>query len=168
MQSGPTRWITAPKHKSRRGKRPSRPDLQIIGSVWTDLSPDLKLAWAHEIGDNKEQIIAQFKELVTKNRQLTAYEATQSNGYDSDFTADTQNSEGTFVFHALQAETEFNTSASLNSNGELEGITSSEPGGLIVNAADTKSILRNSTKQKSKRTLPRSSEMSSGAFRRTR
>ena len=63
-----------------------------------------KLAWARETGDNKECVIAQFKEPVTKNHQLTAYEATCSDGYDSDFTAKTQNSEGTYVFHALQAE----------------------------------------------------------------
>ena len=121
------------------------------------------MAWARETGDNKERIVAQFKEPVTKNRRLTAYEATRSDGYDSDFTANTQNSEGTFVFHALQAETEFDTSGSLNSNGELEGIAPCEPSGLIVNAAISKSILRNKNKQKPKRTIPQSSEMNSGA-----
>ena len=93
---------------------------------------------------------------------MTAYEANWNNGYNSDFTANTQNSEETFVFRALQAETEFDTSASVDSNGELEGIPLDNPSGTIVNAAATKSILRNGKKQ-SKRTLPRSSEMSSGA-----
>ena len=103
------------------------------------------MAWARESGDNKEKIIAQFKTPVTKNRQLTAYEANRNDGYDSDFTANTQNSEGTFVFTAYNAETEFDTSASVNSNGELEGSQPSEgpSEGLIVNAAATKSILRN-------------------------
>ena len=87
-----------PKDKLRRTRRPSRPELQIKGPVWTDLSPDLKMAWARETGDNKEKIIAQFKEPVTKNRQLTAYEANRNDGYDSDFTANTQNLEGTYVF----------------------------------------------------------------------
>ena len=116
------------------------------------------MAWARETGNNKERIIAQFREQVTKNRQLTAYEANRNDGYNLDFSANTQNSERTFVFQAVQAETEFDTSASLNSNGELEGNPPCE--GLIVNAAVTKSILRN---KQLKRTIPRSSEMSSGA-----
>ena len=82
--------------------------------------------------------------------------------YNSDFTTNTQNSEGTYVFRALQAETEFDTSASVYSNDELKGIPPCEPSGLIVNAAATKSILRNN-KQPSRRIVPRSSEMSSRA-----
>ena len=111
---------------------------------------------------NKEELTATFKEPITKNCQQTAYEATCSEGYDSDFTASTQNSEGTYVFCALHAETEINTSASVNSNGELEGISPYKPSGLIVNNAASKSILRNN-KQRSRHTVPRSSEMSSGA-----
>ena len=145
-----------------RCRKPIRTDLQIKGPVWTDLSPDLKTAWARETGENKEKIIAQFKEPVTKNRQLTAYEANRNDGYDSDFTANTQNSEGTFAFHAYNAKIEFDTSASVNSDGELEGVPANEPTNLIVNAAGTTSILRNGKKQ-SKRALPKSSEMSSGA-----
>ena len=103
--------------------------------------PELRTAWARELPENKDQVIAQFKEPLTKNRQLTAYEATRSDRYDSDFTANTQKSEGTYVFHALQARTEFNTTASVNSNGELEGISSCELSGLIVNTAASKSIL---------------------------
>ena len=71
--------------------------------------------------------------------------------------------EGTYIFHALRAEIEFNTTASVNSNGELEGISSSEPSGLIVKAAASKSILQNN-KQPPNYTLPRSSEMLSGAL----
>ena len=98
---------------------------------------------------------------MTKNRQLTTYEAIRYyDGYDLDVTANTQNPEGTYVFHARQAETEFNTSASLNSNGEIEEILSSEPSELTVNVAALRSILQN--KQLSRR-IPRSSEMSLGA-----
>ena len=119
-----------PKEKLRR-RKPIRTDLQIKGQVWSELSPDLKMAWARETGDNKEKIIAQFKEPVTKNRQLTAYEANRNDGYDSDFTANTQNSEETFVFTAYNAETEFDTSASVNSDGELEGVPADEPSNLM-------------------------------------
>ena len=83
---------------------------------------ELRSALAREDDRNKGQVIAHFKEPITKNRQLTVYEANCSDRYDSDFTANTQNSEGTFVFRALQAETEFDTSASVHSNGELEGM----------------------------------------------
>ena len=76
-------------------------------------------------------------------------------GYESYFIANTQNLEGTFVF---QADTEFGTSASVNSNGEIEGILPSESSELTVNAAASKSILR-----KPKYTIPRSSQMSTGA-----
>ena len=71
------------------------------------------MTWVCETCDNKKRIIAQFKEPVTKYRQLTAYEVTRSDQYDSDFTANTQNFEGTFDFHALQVEIEFDTSAIL-------------------------------------------------------
>ena len=80
---------------------------------------------------------------MTKNCQLTTYKATRSDKYDSDFAANTQNSDGTFVFHVCQVETEFDTSANVNSNKELEGILAYEPSGLTVNAAASKSILRN-------------------------
>ena len=111
--------------------------------------PELRIAWGREKEENKERVIAQFKEPITKNCQLNTYEATQSysGGYESDFTANTQNSEGIFAF---QAETEFDTSASVNSNGEIEGIPPSSE--LTVNAAaSSKSILQN--KQPSRRTI---------------
>ena len=54
-----------------------------------------------------------------KNHQLTAYEAwSYSDGYKSDFTANTKNSEGTSVF---EADTEFDANTSVNSNEEIEG-----------------------------------------------
>ena len=94
-----------PKEKLRQAHKPNWPELQIKGTVWTNISPELRSAWARKDDKNKEQVIAQFKEPITKNCQLTAYKANWSYGYDSDFTANTQNSEGTFVFGALQAET---------------------------------------------------------------
>ena len=79
--------------------------------------------------ENKEQVIAQFKEPKTNNCQLTAYEATQSysDGYKSNFTNNKQNPEGTFVFQA--DTTEFDANASVNSNREIEGTSD-----LTVNA----------------------------------
>ena len=81
------------------------------------------MAWVQEKEENKERVIAQFNILITKNHQLIVYEATRSysNGYDLDYTTNPQNSEGTLAF---QAETEFDTSASVNSNGEIEVILS--------------------------------------------
>ena len=96
-------------------------------------------------------MIAQFKVPVTKNRQLTAYEAEiqyEDGGYESEITANTHNSEHTYVFNA---ETEFDTNASVNSNGEIEG---NPPNELTVKAG----ILR-----KKQRALPKSSAMSAGA-----
>ena len=53
------------------------------------------------------KVIAQLSKPITKNRQLTAYQGNISqDGYDSDYTAITQNSEGKFV---LKVETEFDT-----------------------------------------------------------
>ena len=74
------------------------------------------------------------------NRQLTAYEAEiryDDCGYESDFTTNTHNSENTYIF---QAETEFDTSVNVNSNGEIEGNPSNK---LTVNAASSIGILRN-------------------------
>ena len=71
---------------------------------------------------------------------MTAYEAigSYSYGYKPDFAANTHNSENTYVFQA--DTTEFDTNASVNSNGEIE---SNPPSELTVNAAASKSILRN-------------------------
>ena len=91
---------------------------------------------AREDDKNKEQVIAQFKVLITKNRQLTAYKArSYSNGYELDFTANTQNSEAIFVFQV--DSTEFNTNVDVNSNGEIEGTSD-----LTVNTAVSKCILQ--------------------------
>ena len=78
---------------------------------------ELQMAWAREKEENKERVIAQFNIPITKSRQSTVYEGTRTyfNGYDFDYTTNTQNSEGTFAFNA---ETEFDTNASVNSNGE--------------------------------------------------
>ena len=59
----------------------------------------------------------------------------------------------------FQAETEFDTTYSVNSNGELEG---SHPTDVVVNKAASKSILRNK-RTPTKRVIPKSSDMSSGA-----
>ena len=66
--------------------------------------------------------------------------------YESDYTTNTQNSEGTFVF---KAETEFNTTANVNSNSEIEPT-------LIVNATKSNSILC----KRSRRTILKKSELS--------
>ena len=80
-----------PKPKLRRQRQPIRPELQIKDSLWSDILLELRTTWAQENPENKEQVIAQFKEPLTKNRQLTAYKATRSysDGYDSDFSANT-------------------------------------------------------------------------------
>ena len=115
--------------------------------------PGLRATWAREQDKTKERIIAQFKDHPTKNHQLSSYQGIVHDGYDSGFTANTNNLEGTFVY---RADTEFDTSASVNSNWELEAILPSE---LTINAAASKSILRG----KSKCTVLRSSQMLSGA-----
>ena len=58
-----------------RGRRPVRPELQIKGPLWSDISPELRAAWARESAANKEKVIAQFKVPVVKNSQLTAYKS---------------------------------------------------------------------------------------------
>ena len=64
-----------PGPKTKLRQKPSCPKLQIIGSVWTDISPELRSAWAQEDDKIKEQVITQFKVPITKNCQLTAYKA---------------------------------------------------------------------------------------------
>ena len=71
-------------------------------------------------------------------------------------TENTHNLEHTYVF---QAETEFDTTDNVNSNGKLEG---SHPTDVLVNKASSKSILRNK-RTPTKRIIPKSSNMSSGA-----
>ena len=140
-----------------RGRRPAqRPELQIKGPLWSDISPELRSAWARESAVNKEKVIAQFKVPIVKNSQLTAYKSDTNAGYESDMTENTHNSEHTYVF---QAETEFDTTDSVNSNGELEG---NHPTDVVVNKAASKSILR-TKRTPTKRVLPKSSDMSSGA-----
>ena len=70
-------------------------------------------------------------------------------------TANTHNSEHTYVFNA---ETEFDTNDTINSNGEIEF---NPPNELTVKAASSTGILRN--KRLQNRTIPKSSVMSAGA-----
>ena len=76
---------------------------------------------------------------MVKNSQLTAYRSNIINaGYESDITDNTHKSEHTYAF---QAETKFDTTASVNSKGELEG---NPPTNVLVNKASSNgSILRN-------------------------
>ena len=140
-----------------RGRRPAQqPELQIKGPLWSDISPELRSAWARETAVNKEKVIAQFKVPIVKNSQLTAYKSDTNVGYESDITENTHNSEHTYVF---QAETEFDTIDSVNSNGELED---NHPTDVLVNKAASNSILR-TKRTPTTRVLPKSSDMSSGA-----
>ena len=68
-----------------------------------------------------------------KNRQQTTYQGRSylQDGYRSDFAANIQNSEGTFVF---QSNTELDANTSGKSNGEIEGTRE-----LNINAAAWKS-----------------------------
>ena len=130
-----------PAHKLRQERQPIRLELQIKGPLWSNILPELRAAWARESTENKEKVITQFKVPVVKNSQLTAYESNiryADVGYESDVTDNTHNSEHTYAF---QAGTEFDTTASVNSNGELEG---NPPSDLLVNATSSiASILRN-------------------------
>ena len=119
-----------PPARSRRSSRqPLQKEQQIKEPAWSAIDGDLKKAWIRETNDNKEMVIAQFvaesKSIVpvTKNRNLHTVYLTESNdddGYKSDFTANTQNSEGTFQFDVNS--TVFDATADANSNGEiLEG-----------------------------------------------
>ena len=125
-----------PRPRLKRGMKPSCPELQIKAPLQAEILLELRAAWAGEQDKNKERVIAQFKEPITKNRQLTAYQSNSysHDDYESDFTANTQNSEGTFVF---QADTEFNANTNVNSNRQIEGTND-----LTVNAAVLKSIIR--------------------------
>ena len=90
-----------PPRKLRRERLPIRPELQIKGPLWSDISPELRTAWARESTENKEKVIAQFKVPVVKNSQLAAYRSdTLSAGYESDITENTHNSEHTYVSQA--------------------------------------------------------------------
>ena len=109
------------------------------------LSPEFKSAWARKKPEVKEKVIAQISEPITKNRHLTAYQSIfPQDGYNSDYTANTQNSEGTFVF---KADT-FDTSTIANDNGEIEPT-------VTVNAAKSDGILR----KRSNQTIPKKSEL---------
>ena len=96
---------------------------------------ELSTAWAQQQDNNEELLSAQFKDPPIKNSELSTYQGIVHDGYDSDFTTNTHNSEGTFVFIA---DTEFNANASVNSNGEMEGT----PSEFTINAAASRSILR--------------------------
>ena len=82
--------------------------MQIKEPVWSKIAGDTKTAWIWESDGKKEMVIAQFvtesKSIVpvTKNRNLHTVYMTNFNdgdGYNSDFTVNTQNSERTFQFN---------------------------------------------------------------------
>ena len=81
-------------------------------------------------------MIAQFKHPPTKSHQLSSYcgESYVQDGYELDYTANTKNTEGTFVSVAGR-DTEFDANASIDSNGEIEATLQSE---LTFNAAVSK------------------------------
>ena len=83
-----------------------------------------------EKNEIKQQVIVHLKDPPTNDHQLFSYQSNVHDGYDSDFTANTYNLEGTFIF---LAETEYYTNASINSNGEIEGTSD-----LTVNATTSK------------------------------
>ena len=111
--------------------------MQIKDPEWSKLKGETKKVWIQEDNDNKKIIIAQFvagsKSIVpvTKNRNLYTVFMSDFNdrdGYDSDFTANTQNSDGIFQFNVNSSL--FDTTTNNNSNVEiLEGSN------LNVNAA---------------------------------
>ena len=123
MKQGKTR----PKLRTRRSSsEPPCTEFQIKDLIWSRLMCDMKSSWIQESTDNKEMVIAQFvaeskaTDPVTKNRNLyTVYqiELKDSDGYNSDFTA---NSESIFQFNA--SSTMFNATVDNNGNGKiLEG-----------------------------------------------
>ena len=59
-------------------RRPVRLKLQIEGPLWSDILPELRTAWMRKKAENKEQVIAQFKEplklldlILTDTNQIT-------------------------------------------------------------------------------------------------
>ena len=137
MQPSATRGKIKTKTKITQEQTPSYPKLQIKVPLQAEILPQLRALWAREQDKNKEHVIAQFKETITTNRKLFSYQSIVTDSWDnhdSNLTANTQNSEGIFVF---QANTEFNANASVNSNGEIRGTSN-----LIVNAVASKSILQ--------------------------
>ena len=100
--------------------------------------PELQTTWVRETPENKEKVIAQFKVPVVNNRQLTAYKADMMMVVMNRTSLKIpHNSDNTYVY---QVDTEFDTSANVNSNGEIEGNLSNE---LTVNVAALPGILRN-------------------------
>ena len=85
--------------------------------------------------------------------------------YESDWTANTQNSEAPYDFNVNITEYDFNTSASVNGNREMYGIPRQND--LDVNAAtELNQILHNPCRGQrhiTRKPIPKSSEMSAGA-----
>ena len=107
----------------RTRQKPLCKELQIKDPTWSELKPNTRQSQARESNGNKEKISVQFiaesksSTPVTKNQNLyTVYrmEFDDSDGYESDFTA---NSKGTFQFNVNSAI--FDTTANNNSNGEI-------------------------------------------------
>ena len=148
----------------RLQRQPLWKDLQIQDHTWSKLKKETKTAWIQEDNDNKEMVIVQFvlefksSVQVTKNQHLHTVHMPDffnRDGYDSDFTANTQNSIGTFQFNANSSL--FDTTVDNNSNGEmiLEGSD------LNVNAAAARKGKPSSILRKKHF---KSSEMPSGAI----
>ena len=66
-----------------------------------------------------------------------------SDGYDSNYTANTNNSKGIFCFIA---DTEYDANGSVNSNGEIGGISSNEDLTVHATTSRSNSILGNGNK----------------------
>ena len=144
-----------PKQRLRNARGP---DLEIAQPLFGELSLESRNGWMRENPNLKMKIISQwFGVKPRKNHQLLSYCSELQDGYDYGYTANTNNLEGTFIFIA---DTEYNTNVSVNSNGEIEGTPNKCE--LTVNAAASKCTLR-SSKQQSKQTVPRSSQMSASA-----
>ena len=67
-----------------------------------------------------------------------SYRGELHDGYKLDYTANTNNSEGTHYF--VVADTEYDANDSINSNGEIEGTSNDDE--LTVHTAASKCILR--------------------------
>ena len=89
--------------------------------------------------DRKQKVINQWWDnSITKSHQLSSYHGEIQDWYDLDYTANTNNSEG-IIFVFIADTTEYDTSASVNSNEEIEGTPNFCE--LTVNTATLKSML---------------------------
>ena len=103
--------------------------MQIKEPTWSKLAGDTNKAWIQESNSNKEMVIAQFvaesksDPPITKNLQMCTVYAVDliNDGYNTDYTANTQNSEGTYglpsEFNANSAV--YDATNNINSNEEI-------------------------------------------------